>query len=194
MSDIIDPESIKEEYLNWLLNKVELNYHEGRRYLFVGSVLHKIEFYWTVANDDNRSSDGYGLRNVWFVTELKHHNPDILHEQCEEGLRGACSMLEMMIALALRMENDFLMDGETDRTANWFWLMMENLGLDKFDDEHVTFDTESEVYNRVLKVLDRTFDPDGTGGLFPLENPPGDQRETEIWYQACNYIQEKGLE
>jgi hypothetical protein len=36
----------------------------------------------------------------------------------------------------------------------------------------------------------RTYDPDGTGGFFPLTRPQFDQRTIEIWYQMNAYSME----
>jgi hypothetical protein len=34
----------------------------------------------------------------------------------------------------------------------------------------------------------RTYEPNGVGGFFPLENPNEDQREVELWYQMSAYV------
>ena len=91
----------------------------------------------------------------------------------------------MMIALAMRMENDILHDDEYgDRTSQWFWMMIENLGL---ADEYDQFYREYYVQMTLDKFLRREYKPSGKGGLFVVNSGQFDMRGTEIWYQM-NYF------
>jgi hypothetical protein len=97
-----------------------------------------------------------------------------------------CSVLEMMIAFAIKAEF------ETDMTMReWFWLFMENLELSDMNDTH------SEVSENVMKVMDtfiwRTYSRNGRGGMFPLKKPQHNQTKVEIWYQFCEYLIENDI-
>ena len=108
---------VDNAYYEWLLNKIE--YHDCC-FDTVLEMLHATTFRWSVANDDNRAEDGITLRSIFMDEENWSTCP-----RYDEP----CSCLEMMIALANRMENDIMWDGEKDRTAEWFWIMIRNLGF-----------------------------------------------------------------
>jgi hypothetical protein len=99
-----------------------------------------------------------------------------------------CSVLEMIIALAYRLE-DQIMDDEKygNRTAQWFWNMISSLGLALNYDDRFDLDMCEEV---VDNFLNRKYRPDGFGGLFTLDNPPEDLRHVDIWTQAMWYLDE----
>jgi hypothetical protein len=142
--------------------------------------LHDTEFIFTISKDENRAQDGIDLR-YRFV--LLNETEDLL-----KYLGGPCSVLEMMIALAIRIEEDTMDDpAYGDRTGQWFWGMITTLGIgamtdDRFDKEYV-----SEV---ITRFLNRDYDPDGKGGLFRLRHCNRDLRDVEIWHQMCWYIDE----
>ena len=43
---------------------------------------------------------------------------------------------------------------------------------------------------KLNKWMNRDIGYDGSGGLFPLKNPPGDERKVEIMYQMYAYVHE----
>ena len=46
-----------------------------------------------------------------------------------------CSVLEMMVALSMKMEEQIMDDPDIgDRTSVWFWKMIDNLGLGTMHD------------------------------------------------------------
>ena len=75
-----------------------------------------------------------------------------------------------------------------DRTGQWFWTMIANVGLGSQNDlnyDPAYVDSCIEIFVR------RQYDADGSnGGLFILQNPRRDLREVEIWYQAMWYLSE----
>jgi len=102
------------------------------------------------------------------------------------------------VALAQRM--DFETTGAydensvgSDRTAYWFWEMMDNLGLTAYDDDsYVDLDGTTYVEQIIDEFVNREYDYDGTGGIFPLKHAEKDQRNVEIWYQMSAYLYEHG--
>ena len=103
-----------------------------------------------------------------------------------DALEKPCSVLEMMVALSLRCEEEIMDDPNIgDRTRQWFWGMVVSLGLgamhdDRFDKKYV-----DETIERFLK---RKYEYDGRGGLFTIKDSNRDLREVEIWYQLCWYL------
>ena len=128
------------------------------------------EFFWTVPNDDNRIEDGLDIRREYF------HR----HEALDRG----CSVLEVIIGLSRRLS--FLAGGDSEW---WAWRLIANLELSRMTGRIGAIRAE-----RIDDILDRfiwrLYEPDGTGGLFPLAWPKEDQRKVELWYQMCHYIEE----
>lgn len=124
--------------------------------------------------DENRIADGLALRRGYpFVPP---NPPDSSY----------CSVLEMMVALALRWERSMMADPELgDRTGLWFAKMCENMGFRPYSQD---FDPEkaSEILDRLCK---RSYRPDGKGGLFYIPNCREDLRNLEIWYQMMLYLE-----
>lgn len=148
--------------------------------------LHGIEFYSLVPNDHNRGVDGEQLR-IKFVDEVGPQGSPSLPD-------GPCTMLEMLIGLAYRLEFE-LLGGRYERPmSDWFWVLIDNLGLRNVTDDlyRKGLDIRSKVDIIIRKLLDREYDTDGFGGLFPLNNlaksGTRDQRRVEVWYQMSAWI------
>lgn len=172
---------IWEDYYDWLCYIIELN---DAPYQNVINLLHSIEFEWTISHDENRAKDGESLRYDFAQVRYGHDSIVALDE-----LNSApCSVLEMMVALAIRCEIHIMSDPEYgDRTAQWFWLMIENLGLSDMTDD--IFDEEQAAFI-ISRFLNRKYKTDGTGGLFAIPGTTRNMRRAEIWYQMCWAMQE----
>lgn len=192
----------KRKYFEWLVSIVGMDFN-GFEYRFLLNRLFKREFYWTVANDDNRATDGVYLRAQW----LFRINDELVENGqlpvASEDLDGPCSVLEMMIGLAWRMEEDVMMnDLYGNRTFLWFWSMMMNMfdsvgGLETLKDDIWVYDPDCETrcYYAVGQMLDRKYNFDGSdGGLFILERPNMDMRQVEIWSQAMSWLSENFID
>lgn len=119
--------------------------------------------------DENRAMDGLDLRR-------------------EHGYISdrPCSVLEMMVALSRRCEVHIMSDPEYgDRTPQWFWEMVENLGLGDMD--NYAFD-ESRAARIIDRFLARRYRANGKGGLFTIPNCPYDLRQVDIWYQMMWHL------
>lgn len=170
---------VKNEYFEWLYNYVckgRANEYVSYRDLF--TCLHNIEFIYIIRMDKNRADDGVDLR-YRFATNMGYE--DLLYI-----LDGPCSVLEMTIALAIRCEETIMNDTRYgDRTGQWFWSMMSNLGISHMnDDKFNSKDAEEAIYI----FLNREYDPDGKGGLFYIRDCEYDLRDVEIWSQFCWYL------
>ena len=171
---------ILNQYFEWLYRSVCKNgFLREVSYRKLLMHLHNTQFYYSIPKDADRAGAGVDLR--WrFVCE-SNYNVNVLNE-----MEGPCSVLEMMIALAMYCEDHIMDDtGYGDRTGQWFWGMITNLGIgdmtdDKFDKQHVD--------DVITRFLDRKYDPDGKGGLFRIRNCTHDLRKVEIFYQLCWYL------
>lgn len=173
-------------YFEWLCSTVHIDQDE-RSYRILAGILHEKPFYSIIPHDENRGSDGLGLRDEY----LRYYGyPKYYEFDMEE-----CSVLEMMIALARRMNYEVMDPYDEpvgEYTTYWFWEMIDNLGLIGMSD-----DCYGETWNRkhvdiiVKRLLERRYKRNGIGGLFPLRESKKDQRKIELWYQASNYLAEQ---
>ncbi len=170
-------EPLDELYLKWLYDQVNLRKRQPTYWTILRQMLKK-EFIWYVPNDDNRAEDGRQLRDE-FIEDLGLYDID------PDWMALGCSVLEMLVGLSRRLS--FLTEREP---RDWFWELVENLGL-RYDDRNPSLNERNieEVLNRLVW---RTYSRSGLGGIFPLKNPKGDQREIELWYQMSQYLQENG--
>ena len=170
---------IQDEYFEWLYNLAcKRGYPEHSIYRKLLMRLHDIEFFYSISRDGNRAEDGMDLR--WrFVCELDCR--DLL-----DDLDGACTVLEMILALAIRCEETIMDDPQVgDRTRQWFWGMIANLGLIEMVDDQYDRDYVDMV---VYRFLNREFEPDGQGSLFTVRDCRRDLRDVEIWVAMCWYL------
>ena len=170
---------INDDYFDWLCDVVDskrFSKHVSYRKLLMH--LHNIEFTWFIPYDDNRADDGIMLRRKY---ALAHHD-----EELSDYISGPCSVLEMMAALAIRCEESIMDDTLFgNRTGQWFWGMIRNLGLSPMNDSN--FDAEF-VDDVIARFLNREYEPDGKGGLFTIKNCDHDLRTVEIWRQLSWYL------
>lgn len=173
-------DQISNEYFEWMSNLVcGDRYSKGISYRKLLMHLHNTEFTYVIPKDENRADDGIGLR-YRFAYEYSGV------EHVERYLKGPCSVLEMMIALSIRCEESIMDDPKVgDRTGQWFWGMVTNLGLGSMTDDRFDKGFVQDVLTRFLK---RKYEPDGRGGLFRVRHCDRDLRKAEIWYQLCWYL------
>ena len=172
-------DQIINDYFEWLWNFTKCRGHSQNRKII--TLLHNIEFRYSIPMDANREEDGIDLR-YRFITEVGIPKN---YQEVYAYLDGPCSVLEMMIALAIRCEESIMDDPDIgDRTSEWFWLMMKNLGLDYMSDRKFDRDVAEE---KISIFLDRKYKRNGEGGLFVV-NGRRDLRKVEIWYQMCWYL------
>lgn len=165
-------------YFEWMYCLVSDNKHSYRKLLFL---LHEIDFTYMLNMDGNRYDDGVDLR-YRFADEQGY--PDRMVAKYLDN--HPCSVLEMLIALSIRLEEHIMADPDIgNRTGTWFWTMLSNLELDDMDDSNFDHDRAEMVIQR---FLNRDYSRDGTGGLFRIENCKYDLRDVDIWYQANWYL------
>ena len=170
---------LDELYFTWLYSQVgdEHETNPSKTYWRLLKLLHAKEFTWFIAHDENRAADGLELRN-----EFIHAEGLIVHVQ--DWLDLGCSMLELLIALSRRLA--FEAEG---LPLDWFWHLIRNLGLEKCTDRSRF--TLISVNNALERVISRSYDSKGTGGLFPLKETTENQQRVELWYQLNAYLLER---
>lgn len=170
------------EYFDWLCDIINL---KPGVYDILIHELYSIPFKWIIELDSNRAEDGLVLRGNFYETIYFESKP--------------CSVLEALIGLAIKM--NYIMDDDDrgDRTRLWFWEMIDNLGLNKFNDSELDSGYSNdmarinEIHDICSRWLNREFEYSGNGSPFPLNNPYEDQRNLHMIAQMNEYILEKHM-
>lgn len=175
---------INNLYFEWMYSLVfNAKYFKRLSYRKLLIYLNDVDFYYDIPMDANREDDGIELR-YRFGYEKGYEQRDIALYLDNRP----CSVLEMMIALSVRCEEHIMSDPDMgNRTGQWFWNMLVNLGLEDMNDDE--FD-EDYVETVIGKFLNREYEQNGKGGLFIVNDTEKDLRKAEIWYQLCWYLNE----
>lgn len=172
-------EPLDELYFKWLYRQVDDVSESNPSYTYwrLLKLMYTKEFVWFVPNDDNRLQDGKDLRYEFIDDERL--------QQVDSGwVNLPCSVLELLVALSRKLS--FEAEGPP---AYWFWQMIENLGLYGYNDRTVY---PTAVVEGILdRLMFRTYEHNGRGGLFPLRCADEDQRKVELWYQMSAYVLER---
>lgn len=166
-----------DDYFVYLLRKSRLNKFTQYRSVFYD--MHWINFTYQMERDENRAADGISLRNGYSKIDTAPETIQIVFYD------RPCSVFEMMIGLAVRVDNEYIGDPSEEHPEFFFMEMFKNLGLDRIDDA----DSE-KTYDVLLTWMNRDFNWDGQGSPFPLTRDLRDQRTLEIWDQMNAYISE----
>lgn len=182
MRCLIDPRAYGD-YINWLIDILHVEV-SGASYNFLMNYLAEVEFVPMVKNDGNRAEDGLEIRSEYMS------DYDLVGNYALEEM--PCSVLEMMVALAMRMadyspETTGLININSPETRENFMILLSNLGLLDYSDDYFDKDVVEDI---VLNMVERRYKVNGEGGLFPLQGPCPDQRNLEIWYQMQQYFLE----
>lgn len=172
--------TIDDRYFEWLYSHIGSvrNRNPSRSWWGLARQLYTKPFVWFVPNDDNRIADGLELRGEF----LEQYGEGVNHEW--EDLE--CSIFEMLLALARRAS--FEAEGTP---SDWFWTFMDNMDLRMWTDKLYSREVEQIIDQSLTTLVERTYQDNGLGGLFPLKFAQEDQRNVEIWYQMSSYLLER---
>lgn len=141
-----------------------------------------------MALDENRKDDGIELR--YQFGHENGYNRDDIYEYLDCG--KPCSVLEVMVGLAQRCENQITLDmDEGARPERWFYPMIQSLGLSHMTNGRLDTEEADEI---MVRFLSRRYSYFGEGSLFTVNNPKYDMRKADLWYQAMWYITENSRE
>ena len=164
-------QQIEYDYFQWLISQIELPADNPHTYNNLFVRMHETEFIWSIPHDDDRVQDGLNLR-VQFLDGRRH-----------EFISGV-SVLEVLIALSIRVA--FTAGGHA---PIWAWQLIENLRLDRRPDPF-TKGRADRVDETLETLIWRTYQRDGKGGFFPLNEATEDQTKIDIWQQMNAYVNE----
>ena len=159
---------MRERYFHWLLKFIGNGFCRKNSYYELLEYLFNTEYFWSIPMDENRAEDGIDLRHR-FVMECEEDQ-----EASYVYLSGPASVLEVLIALSIKME--YIARGSIDigKAGQWFWGMIKCLSI--FDCYDGNFDEKKVEY-----FLEGWMDPESEISIFPHE-------EGELWIQAMNFL------
>lgn len=115
---------LNDTYFNWMCQLVfDGRYSKKLSYRRLLKVLHKIEFTYSIPMDGNRAEDGIDLRYRFGYEN--GYSSSMISAYLDNK---TCSVLEMMIALAIRCEEHGLsvpLCAENQRNCKNLWFCME---------------------------------------------------------------------
>lgn len=166
----------QREYLRWLEGQVCRGDPRRRNYSLLLGAMHKTPFMWVHPMDANRAADGISLRSRFL---LEHGYFDV-----EDPVRE-CSVLEMLVALCIRVEREIMGCPGDDHPEKWFWEIIGNLGMLGLSDDMFE---QTEYETRINTFLERKYRRNGVGGAFPIETSKRDLRSLDIWAQMNAWL------
>lgn len=170
---------LNSRYFEWMCQLVEDERRSSYQKLL--KYLDSVVFKYTLAMDGNRADDGIDLR-YRFGYENRHESSAIASYLDNRP----CSVLEMLVALAFRCEEHIMTDPDVgNRMGQWFWGMVDSLGLNIMTDDYFS----SNYTNHVINQFEHhKYARDGKGGLFTIKHCKYDMRSVEIWTQMNWYL------
>lgn len=175
--------TIEQVYYHWLLQKIyDPDVYNMDKYNYLLDRLSELTFFWTNPMDVSRIDDAIDLR-YRFGREEGFPEAEVARFLDAKDP----SVLEVMVALAVRAEEHILGDNAYgDRCAEWFWVMITSMHLDYYDDRHYTHTVVDAI---VLSMLRHRYSRNGDGGLFTVNvDENTDMRKEDIWYQMMRWI------
>lgn len=189
--DVNMPYFDNSSYVDWLESfTIDETMTDDRRleYSKLIRTLWNIEYIPSLGNDHDRAAEGIELRTRYRKILAKKAGDGEFYTPDIREIFGECRVLEMLVALSMRMY-DLMQDlGFYNSVSRWFWEIMSCLGLDAFDDISWK-DGRDEILvdNMLTDIMNLEGGVYGSpGGWFGVR---GWQR-LEIWYQMHAYLKQ----
>ena len=165
-------------YFEWLVNTVDIGEHEDM--LPVLSYLFKKDYIWYKDLDGTQAMNGVALR--------KKYANEFCPEIDGDFKSKPCSVLEILVALSLAVEDDICGEPGEEDPGRWFWEWLENLGID----ERCTGKGYSKDYldQCIDDWLEGDITKNGKRSPFPVKRKGVDIRKKTLWMQCMAYVNE----
>lgn len=174
-----------EEYYRWLISLISppptltTYIHRYGMLLFE---LWRREFAWFDAyeGEESRAMDGKTLRDQ-FIMDFDR-TPDAVPQ-------GPCTVLEMLIAFALRIDTQVHDWRLGNRPWEWIEMFIDNLGLGELVDCHINPVRDAGYINARLETwMAHDIGRKGEGGLFRFKKPLLTIGNLDNWAQMNRWI------
>ncbi len=176
-------EGLELEYLDWIKNLIN---PDRLPYDCLIEHLYNINYVTVKDDDNNRAIDGTDLRYT-FCYEKGYSSSDSYFIVNDIFANKPCSVLEMMTALARKMDENIMWNGYR-RVHIWFFDMLANMNIDDMTDNNYNSGYIDIAVNAMMYY---NIEYNGKGGLFVSPYNDVDMRELSIWYQMQQYIADK---
>ena len=180
-------------YVEWLESfTIDERVSDDRRltYEHLLKTLWEIYYIPSIGNDDDRAAEGIELRRRYYNVLTRQTGVRVYGDAAEdlEKIFGRCRVLEMLVALSMRMY-DLMQDlGVYNSVSRWFWEIMQCVGFDELDDISWQGSRDkrlvNEVCNSIMTLSGNRSSSEWGGGWFGLS----EWKELEIWYQMHAYL------
>lgn len=174
---------IYEEYFNWLVDSLNLNAGYKIQHYSLFKALHNISYEYFNVMDENRYQDGIDLRyRFGSDTNIPYYDITECIDICE------CSVLEMLVALILKIDNMITYDPKDSLKAELFVDIAKSLGIN----EQINANFNQEYVNQcIFNWLHGQYEVNGQGGIITVQYPRQDMRTVDHWTQVMWYVNEK---
>lgn len=166
---------MNDRYFDWLIDLVNAD-----DILRLCTIMDGLDFTWTIPLDENRMYDAFDLRELYADTC-----------GCSSGRQMvSCSLFEMVCGMAYRCDRDVMYEADVGhRYSLWFHYFMENL----FDGKLRTAErdlSDDEIIDICCRFMNREYERNGCGGMFPVKKDRRDQRRIHLWLQMNLWLVE----
>lgn len=179
----LDDHPIDDKFKLWKREVVTQNDYKMNRYTYKKLLIYldSYPYRYIIYMDENREVDGYEIRFkfAWY-NGIPYSKLDGIKN------KSGCTMLEFLIGVAYRI-SEYIPDWDSEDISPWFWLMIKNLGLDSYDDEHWNL---KEVEEKIDRFLNRQFGPYGEGSILTFEPDEDKMTYEEIWRHITRFADE----
>ena len=180
-------------YVDWLESfTIDETMTDDRRleYSKLIRTLWDIEYIPLVGNDHDRAAEGLELRSRYRKILAKKAGDGEFYTPDIRDIFGECRVLEMLVALSMRMY-DLMQDlGFYNSVSRWFWEIMECVGFDSLDDscwiDGRDEDMVEECVGHIMRGDGVRSRADWEGGWFGVHG----WQHMEIWYQMHAYLKQ----
>lgn len=171
---------MEQRYFNWLCSQVATARYR-LRYSKLLTKLYFADYEWTIPNDANRADDGMGLRYL-FAQENDYSEAEM---ECTMAQKQCC-VLEMMVALVIRCESDYLGNPDVvDHKMSVFMEMLKSMDIHTMENDVYN---DGIVENALVKFMSHQYSPDGKGSIFYVPQAAIDMRKEELWSQMNQWV------
>ena len=165
----------RDRYFDWLIDLVNAD-----DILRLCEIMDGLDFTWTIPLDENIMYHAFDLREMYSDETGRDSGRQMV----------SCSLFEAIVGLAFRCDIDVMYEPRIGhRYSVWFHFFLENL----FDGHLRTAEeeaSEEEIIDICVRFMNRDYDADGYGGMFPIRKDKRDQRRVHLWLQMNMWLVE----
>lgn len=178
---------MSDRYFNFLVNKI--GGAQGRCFTLLQIFLK--EYVVTHKKDASIADAVFDMRQIYIEGRaVEEEIPDI------ESMY--LTVLEILVILAEKMENDLFFQPGEERITRWFWEFIENLEIDEYFDNEWCQEYEQDIIYKLDKFVNREYLLNGEcGNIFVGDWDsvyPQDYRKMSLWEQANQYASRLALD